>query len=378
MRLTLVILTIGIFLSANAQEVEFSLKKIEDISSQLPAEYFTGNDTLIPCPDICANKSIVILHNEKGQISHVGISMFSREMKEIINLAVCDFIERFLLELALEKDEKSIISMLDHYRISLRRNGLAFGEGFMKSISEILRNIEEPAMFTLNKKGVDLYAAVWEYGVDNILVLEFPSNRELILGTNKKESDDILHVQLKDNYCNDASVTDLILPGNSNLVLSDNPSVFISKGDTFMLKMINEDTYYKKTNKGYELIFDRAFPKESLSNLFYGFFANNSLKLHVKHSIYGNFTPEFEMKFADFICYFKNDFKVYTASFLKGEGEVHSTIVFQNIHYNYIHLLTIKTTEDSIFNKNSVIAASFHSNIPQHNISNLVGDMIKQ
>ena len=375
MRITFIIAAIFIWASTKAQNVEFSLKKLEDISSQLPSEYFVNNDTIIPCPDLCKNKSIVILHNDKGQVSHIGISLFSKETKEIINQAVCDFIERVFLELALESDNKAVLSMLDRNKINIMRNGIDFGKGSVTSINDVLQNIEEPVTFSLNKKGLDSYTAAWEYG-GNLLTFNFPSNRELILGINKKESDDILHLQLKENYCNDTYANNSILSDDYRLTPSDNPAVFINKGDTFILKLINEDTYYKKTNKGYELLFDRQFPTESLSNLFFGHQTNN-LKIHVKHSMYGNFSPEFEMKFSDFICFFKDDFKIYTTSYLK-EGELHSTIVFQNRHYNYIHLLTIKTTEESVFKENGVLTASFNSNIPQHNISSLIGEMIKQ
>ena len=369
-------MAIFIWASTEAQNVAFSLKKLEDISSQLPSDYFANNDTIIPCPDLCKNKSIVILHNDKGQVSHIGISLFSKETKEILNQAICDFIERAFLELALESDDKAVLSMLDRNKINIMRNGINFGKGSVTSIKEVLQKIEEPVTFSLNKKGLDSYTAAWEYG-NNLLTFNFPSNRELILGINKKESDDILHLQLKENYCNDTYENNGFISADNRLVQSPDPAVFINKGDTFILKLMNEDTYYKKTKKGYELIFDRQFPTESLSNLFFGHQANNNLKIRVKHSMYGNFSPEFEMKFSDFICFFKDDFKIYTASYVKG-GELHSTIVFQNRNYNYIHLLKIKTTEDNVFNKNGVLTASFNSNIPQHNISNLIGDMIKQ
>lgn len=362
--------------ATGAQEVKYSMKKIEDIASQLPPAYLVEKDSIIPCPDICKNKSIVVVYNEKRQISHLGISMFSKEMKEIINPEVCDFIERLFLELMLE-DDKNVISMLDRNKIVLSRNGIAFGEGRVTSIPAILQEIEEPALFSLTKKDLDSYAAVWEYGHDNMLVVSFPSNRELISGTNKKESDDLLHDQLKENNCHATTEKNIFIRKETMPASSYDPSVYISKGDTFMLKAINEDTYYKKTAAGYELIYDRNFPHESLSNLFYWHYANSGLKIHVKHSMYGNFSPEFEMKFADFICFFKNDFNIYTASFQNETGELYATVIFQNKQYNYIHVLSIRTTAKTVFDKNGVLMASFTTNIPQHNIKSLIGDLTK-
>ena len=127
MRILLIISAIHLLIlhSAYGQNVEFSLKKLEDIASQLPSKYLVKRDTIMPCPDICRNKSIVILHDEKRRISHLGISLFSKETKEIINRPVCDFVERLLLELALTKDKNSVIAMLDRNKIILRQIGRA-------------------------------------------------------------------------------------------------------------------------------------------------------------------------------------------------------------------------------------------------------------
>ena len=374
MRIVLIISAIHLMIlhSAFGQNVEFSLKKLEEIASKLPSKYLVKRDTIMPCPDICRNKSIVVGLNEKRQVSHFGISLFSKETKEIINRPVCDFVERLLLELALTKDKNSVIAMLDRNKIILRRNGVIFGEGFVNSIDAILQEIDVPVQFMLIKDE-DSYTVVWEYGDDDMLAINFPLNRELILGANKKESDNLLYDLLKDNNCmNVAEIKERMFEDGT--LTSTDDTVFICKGDTFMFKGINTDSYYQKTDNGFKLIYDKKFPKESLSNLILGYDANKTLKILVKHSMYGNFSPEYEMKFIDFMCFFKNDFDIYAASYLKEPGELKSTIVFQNRQYNYINLLIINTSDESIFDKNGVMTASFYSNIPQHNIKSLFGD----
>jgi len=144
-----------------------------------------------------------------------------------------------------------------------------------------------------------------------------------------------------------------------------------------MLGSINENTFYKKAAKGYELIFEEKYPKESLTNLILRNMDNNALTVHVTHAMYGNYNPEFEMKLNDFICFFKNDFKIYTAAFQKEPGEINVTVIFQNKLYNYINMLIIKAKLDDIFNGKGKLTGSFRSNIPQHNINNLVGDLVK-
>lgn len=359
------------------QDIVFSMKKLEDIASLLPSKYLVDRDSIIACPEICGNKSIVIQYNEKRQVAHLGISMFSKETKEIINNPVCNFVERFLLELTLADDNNEIISMLDHFGILLQSNGKALAAGANNTMSAILSQIEDPVYFTLSKDG-NAYTVVWEYGLQkqNMFVMQFPLNRELITGANKIESDNVLFDQLKDNNCDNMPDNNHYLTDGAEIIPSGDGNVFICKGDSFVLGIINENRYYKKTAGGYELIYDENFPKESLSNLFLGIFDKNNLKIHVKHSMYGNFTPEYEMNLNDFVCFFKNDFKIYTASYQREPGVINATVIFQNKQYNYIHILIINTLKENIFAKNGVISASFRSNIPQHNINSIVGDVI--
>ena len=380
MRILLLLMTISLLvfdLQANQKDgdIVFSLKKLEDIASQIPSKYLVNQDTIMTCPEICGNKSIVIQYNDKHQVSHLGISMFSKETKEIINQPVCDFVERFLLELSLADNNNEIISILNHNNILLQKNGLKFGEKNINSISAILDEINDPVYFTLTQDD-KAYTCAWEYGQDNIFAIQFPLNRELITGANKLESDNVLYDQLKDNNCDNIVDIKKFLTNGADLISNDG-TIYISKGDTFMLGLINENTYYKKTNSGYELIYDENFPNESLSNLFMGNVENNNLKIKVRHSMYDNFTPEYEMNLMDFICFFRNDFKIYAASYQREPSVVNSTVIFQNKLYNYIHLLIINTKKENIFDKNGVISASFRSNIPMHNINSLVGDIIR-
>lgn len=370
----IVVMGVGLFVVGflNAQESKFFTQKIEDIASHIPQKYFDDHDTIILCPEICQSKSLVIQYNNKHQVSHIGISLFSKETKEIINEPVCDFIERFLLELVVAKDKNSITEIINKSNITLQKNGIDIGKGPVNFMDAILGEIKEPALFTLNKTPA-LYAAVWNYGDDETLLLRFPANRELIFGTNKKESDGILYDQLKDNQCAD-SIAPVNVDGDF-LTMDNKKPIYIRRGDTFMIPPVNANTYYKKTNRGYELIYDKKYPEESLSNLIEGYSNNKNLRLHIKHLMYGNFSPEYEMRLTDFLCFFKNDFNIYAASYRKQGGELKSTIVFQNKQLNYIHLLLINTTESSIFDNDGIMTANFYSNIPQQSIKNLIGDL---
>ena len=373
--LTLNMSILPLFAHQNEGDITYSSKKLEDIASLLPKKYLIDRDSIMTCPEICQNKSFVIEFNDKHQVSHLGISMFSKEIKVLINEPVCNFVERILLELAVASEQKAVLSMLDHFGIVLLKNGRKFGEGNLTSITAILNEIEDPVRFALSKDDKS-YTFFWEYGRQNIFAIQFPLNRELITGTNKLEADNLLFDQLKGNNCANQSIHTNYQFEDADLITKDSV-VFVRKGDSFVLSAINENTYYKKTADGYELIFDEKYPNESLSNVFMQNIDNNQLKIHITYSMYGNYNPEFEMKLNDFICFFKKDFKVYAVTYQKEPDVVQSTVIFQNKQYNYIHLLMIRAKKENIFQGNGILSASFRSNIPQHNINNLMGDILK-
>jgi hypothetical protein len=302
--------------------------------------------------------------------------MFSKEIKQLINEPICNFVERMLLELVLDGDRNAVVSSLDHYGITVQKNGRKFGEGNVNSIGDILNEIQDPVEFALSKDD-KAYTFFWAYGMQNIFSIQFPLNRELITGTNKLEADNVLFDQLKDNNCNKPSGQVSYRFDDADLI-SNGGTLYICKGDSFMLGLINENTYYKKAADGYELLFDKKYPKESLSNLLLRNSDGNGLKIHITYSMYGNYNPEIEMNLKDFLCFFKDDFKVYAASYEKEPGVIRSTVIFQNKQYNYIHLLTVSVRESDLFNGNGkgVLSASFRSNIPQHNIRSLMGDFM--
>ena len=381
MKLFFLLLAIHLYnfdLRANQHDgdIAFSTKKLEEVASLLSEKYLIGRDTMMICPEICENKSVVIQYNEKNQVSHLGISMFSREIKDLLNEPVCNFVERLLLELSLAQGKDEIVAELDHYGISMQRNGIKFGDRNVNSIQAILNEIEDPVHFTISKDD-NSYTVAWEYGSQNLFVIQFPLSRELITGANKLEADNVLFDQLKANNCTHPAIRPHMISDAAELISNDG-TVFVRAGDSFMLGMINENTYYKKAADGYELIFDENFPKESLSNLFHGDFENNALKIQVTHAMYGNYNPEFEMRLNDFICFFKQDFKVYTASYQKAPGVINATVIFQNKTYDYIHLLIISTKQENIFSANGILTASFRSNIPQHNINSIVRDIMNE
>jgi len=259
--------------------------KLEALGSEIPADCLPSADSIFECPDLVKHKSIVVSYNDLQEISHLGISLFSAETKELINLPVCNFIERMMLELVLETSVDDFNHLLDRLKLDLQKNGSQFGEPGFMSLSDVLDEIQHPVQFSLLRED-DKFAAVWKYKADDQFVFTFPASRELILGTDKKESDELLNKMLFENgrICVENNTLSGELIREADLSYNQEKDIFTRKGVEFLLAIVNSSTYYQKSDENaFELVFSKDFPAESFTNLVLKNMADMNHNLHVTH-----------------------------------------------------------------------------------------------
>jgi hypothetical protein len=352
--------------------------KMEELGSEIPVDCLPSTDNIFSCPALVKQKSLVVNYTRAHEINHLGISLFSDETKELLNLPVCNFIERMMLELVLETSTENLIHKLDRLKLSLSKNGLSYGEMNFTSISNVLDEIQLPAQFILLKEN-DKFAAVWKYNQDDQFVFTFPASHELIFGTDKKESDDILNKMLFGNgrLCSEKNSVSGEIVTAADLSFDQEKNIFTRKGNEFMLATINSNTYYQKVGDAFELLFTKDLQAESFMNLIMNNMGDMNHKLHVTHRMYGNFSPDFDISLQEFLCYFQDDFNIYAAAFpdAKDPKQLKLTAILRNKEYSYIHLLLITAPLENLFSQGGLLTAEFYSNIPQQNIHNLLGEI---
>jgi len=365
-------LLFSFLLFANGLQAQtFASLKLAEIGALFPKICLPAKDSIFDCPSIINNKSFIVQYNTKNEIEHLGISLFSPEAKQMINAPVCNFIERLALELLLQKTDENMNKKLQEYQVYLEENNRIAGKNQILSIKKLLISLKQPVRFALHQKD-ESYYAVWQHDSGEEYMLTFPASRELIFGTNKKESDINLGKQLPENICEQLSKNNIIVKKNELQSLPDNKTVFLKKGVGFTLPELNSDTYYAQDSKGnFEPVSDPENALFFLKNLLLIPQIKTTLKLHVKHRMYGTFTPEFDIKPSNFICFFQPEFDIYCHVDDSKENRLKATVVLHNRMFSYLHLLTVTTSKSTLFQENGILEAEFISNIPQHNIKNI-------
>lgn len=345
----------------------FESRKLTELANLLPPNCLPKKDSIFNCPQIIQGKSLIISYNKNHEIKHLGISLFSPETKEIINLPICNFIERTMLELALQQSTKDIEAKLQQSRVILRKNGVEFNHGYFTSLNSTLDAMQNPVQFTIRKDSC--YTVYWKYGGNEILSMSFPVSRELIFGTDKKESDQITEVSFANNC--DSDINGILEVNDSQLQLQNNSDLYVRKGQQYLSNKINSDTYFQRSGNKYRLAFNPEYPAESLANLLITK-QGKSLVLKINHRMYGGFTPEFSISLSRFLCLFNTGFSTYCIFNRLDLDKVQVSAVFRNNDFGYIHLLRIKTTSRELFADNGTLRADLYTNIPEHNLKNLL------
>ena len=360
---------------AITQAQSYSSLKMEEIGNAINKKCLPKVDSIFDCPEIIKGKSLIVTYNQKQEITHLGISLFSNESKMLINAPVCNFIERLMLELILEKSGDGVKRILNRYKINIAKNGITYGTRTFTSLNQVLEEIRDPVDFSLHRTK-EQFAAVWKFNQDNQLVVSFPATRDLIFGTDKKESDEMLnYALLEDNsLCPKKQTADNVQLTEKDLTYDVKKNIFMKKGNEFALKFINSNTYYRKTGDKFELLFSKDYPGESLCNLFLENNSNLNHTLHITHQQYGNFSPDIDISLQKFLCFFHDEYDIFTAASVANPKELKLTVILNNRNYNYVHLLIINTPVENIFKDDGVLNANFYSNIPQQNLKNLIGE----
>lgn len=356
-RLTFILITL-----ASVSTLPLHAGNVSSLFTELNLNGVVNCDTTLLLPRVSKSKPITVKWG-KSQPAHVGISLFSPQMKDMINHEICNFVERLFLELSLFPSTDEAALHLHRHKITLTRNAEIFGKGSFNDIRKSIEEITQPSLFNVsNDKGI--FTVTLEYGIFNNIRISFPASRELISGTDKKESD--MNVSSILQSPKTAQKTNREIKASELLKYKNGISRL--PGKEFMINRLRNDSYY--ISNSLKPVFSAKAPHESIINLMQGI-VDTGIRLEVKHRMYGNFTPDFIIRLNDLFNAFSDGFDIYTGYQELDDGRIQCITIFHNHLYNYLHMLIVSAGKEQYFNPNAVLDADFFSNIPQHYIKNL-------
>jgi len=302
-----------------------------------------------------------------GTVAHLGVALFSENMKEAVGKPVCDFQERFFLELFLQDNETKALKLLDEYKIEFADP--YFGS-FLNYLETSILFAKDANNYVLTKDSLT-WISTWSNSTQNFS-FRFLANYDLILGMDKNEAEIWLALQLQNFKCERSAI---LLPLVETGELEQlNKSLYVKRGKNQFIQSMNSNLYFlpDTITCTFHLLYDSKFPEESIANMF-----NNhsnqteGLDLHIRQMLYGGKTQTYKMKLSDLQCFMGNDYETFTGIEKCTLDAVEFTVMYKSQWYNCYHILHIKTTHQHLFDKTAPLIAEFITFIPNHNIKDL-------
>ena len=284
------------------------------------------------------------VHQERNAIDHIGLQLFSPEMRSVGQSPIFDFLVRYFLQLKYPPTIKSASNML-------RDDQFRFLKGNIATINEI-RPADDFSFSNDNHR----YTATWNRDGSTLLSVSFPVEYELISGENK--------IEAEDNLLSDIQNT-TVKPAKSE----------VKRNDYYINDCFSNRLYFQKG----KLISSSDHPAETLANLMLSTQALGQYDINVTQISYGFQKKVFLVPLRQWIAFcHDNGCQLYFGiENMDEQGDISAVVLAVNQAENYNHVMTISIKTEMIDAQKGTIEARLYPYVPTHNVLNMFANYRK-
>jgi len=284
------------------------------------------------------------VHKDKQTVDHIGLYLFSNQVRISAQSPVFDFLERYFLQLKYPPTVKSTANMI-------RDDKFRFIKGTIATIDDI--RLTDSFSFSHNNR---YYTATWQRDGQDLLSVSFPVEYELISGENKIEAEENLLVDIQ----------------NTTVKQRRDET---RRNDSYINDSFSNRLYYQHG----QLISDSKHPAETLANLMLSTNTMGNYNIHVSQISYGFQKKVFEVPLRQWIAFCQNNgCKLYFGvENISEKGEISAVVLAVNEAENYNHVLTVSIPTKTIDAHQGVIDVQLFPYVPTHNVLNMFANYRK-
>lgn len=312
------------------------------------------------------NRRPITVIVEKGEIVHLGYSVFTPNIRRAMNSPVCNFLERYALGITLPlKREKSIARQLDEDGVFFR--GGDFGT---------FRQLENDTSYVVGLENLNgkRYTVSWQKDGQTRLSINFPIEHDLLAGTEVLENERRIVgcIQRSSDTCRTQQLAD-----STRLKLTWQGKYFILPGDFYYMKQLNSNRYYEKTDKGnYRLFFHPGYVLESLSNLMTTATIENDYDMEIRQVKYGFAQDTVKVKLNQWLNFcLEEGCKGYFGIIGIDKDIADCELVMMNPTMGYLHLMRMAIDITTLDDRRGLIKARLNSYITTTRVKYLFGEL---
>lgn len=309
-------------------------------------------DELLTNSRIVTNLDIIKQFDADSTLIHLGYKLFPDAIKGRHLSAIYDFIERYTLHV-------SLLNLQDRNK-KMREDKVAFSVQSLWLINDSL-------LFSIESNSKE-YSVTWENS-DSVQVAKivFPKNFQLIYGLNMLESD-LYFKNAVTTYVDTIYEETKFLKCDVDAIDS---TFFVERGHNFEgSSSVNSNKYFTiSTDTNYvEPVNDIKSPEFYLASVF-NFLTTENYKLNVTQKCYGYKNLCYKVPIQQVTAYCVHQNCEPYIGIEKNDGEtIKAVIIYENLDYNYNHLLCLDIPHDVLENKCGEIDCRIYSYIPTYNL----------
>lgn len=350
-RLSAIIVLLAGFMPVSA--TNFATKRLQSIAQCLKLQGLDQLNNQTSYDYQYLDRKLVVRSNRYGEIDHIGLALFPKEMVRLYPSPIYDFLERNLLERHLPNLDGEI-------QYKLKNEHLTFVIGDINTVLSF--NGDE--LFTEEHVDLKICRATWTRDGYNVLKISFDMDIEMLSGCNA--------IELEEQFLRRLKRHQFIELPNDIEIFPDFGNVFVAQGDSFLIREMRNDLYFECDSTGWHLSDNPEVALTMLPNLMLStqFKANPMLDLTVDK--YGYETEKIIVSYKNLLNMAIEDgcTPYFGIKERKNDNSYTGTLILVNRRGGYIHMLSTVIPAETMNNRgNGSILGRLHVYIPMHNVS---------
>ena len=279
------------------------------------------------------------VHQTEQTIDHIGLYLFSEEMRKMGKSPIFDFLERYFLQLKYPPQVKSMQNMI-------RDDQFKFLSGNLESVDKI--SLTDGFSFNYDNH---CYQATWTRNDSTLLSVSFPVEYELLSGENK--------IEAEDNLIDDVRNTKVIIP-------EEEPAV---KKEHYLSEDFTNQVYLSKG----KLVSSVKHPAESVANMMLSIQTEGNYHINITQMMYGFKKTVFEVPLKQWIAFCQSHgCELYFGiEKIAEDGTIECVVMAVNPAENYNHVMTVQVPSEILEAKRGKVEARLYPYVPTHNVLNM-------
>ena len=290
--------------------------------------------------------------NAWDEVEHIGYHIFDSLVSRYQSKLVCDFVERYLLELDLENPADR------NFRMGIDKVVVERGE------IDNIHNLLAADHLEVSKVEMRRYKVAWHRDNQCLLSLVFDMDYQLLSGCNA--------IELEKNYLRTMGRLSGVYSWQENDIVADSTDEYaIVDGGHYLSEAIRGDRYYQRDSIGeWQLVCNPEKPYWSAANLLLT--PNNIIgdyQLDGQLDMYGYRDTAFRVNLHQWVaqtllegCQLYFGVKSKTAKTIRG------TLFCPNPSAGYCHMMSVEIPISAFDDKQGVVKGRLFAYVPLHNI----------